>query len=289
MTRVGLLGDVHGDMSWMQYALNKFSREGITDVIQVGDFGVYQDQNAMLYLKRTNLLCEQYGIRLLVTPGNHEDYDYINSIPVQDDGWQHLRKHIWLAPRGHRWEMEGRTFVSLGGAPSVNRFFLTGQRKRKAWWFEEQITREDVDKTVAGGYADVMVAHDAPFAETIQARIEHNPHGWTEPDLQYAYEGRKLIDEAFRGVRPEIFVHGHYHFLVDEWINSGPSFAVDGVEPDMRYSHVLGLDCNQHTYSLGAIDLETLTAEAWDIREDRQEYFAKNLNLLSLRMLKDTL
>lgn len=257
--KIGILGDTHEQTRWCKFAFNKFHREGITTILQLGDFGIYRNgQGDSPFLDVSNKHLKEYGQTLYVTPGNHEDYDYINEIPVSEDGWQHLRSNILLAPRGHRWEWEGRSFVSLGGAPSVDRHFrLNSGFKDKAWWGEEFLTREDVDKTVAGGHADVMVAHDAPFAPSIDARIAGNPHGFHPDDIDYAYEGRLLMDEAFRGVQPNVFLHGHYHFVVNEMVNG---------------THVCGFGCNGQDFSLGHLDTDTLGVAHWELEQAYRDW-----------------
>jgi hypothetical protein len=263
MTRIGLLGDTHGSIGWVRYALNKFHREGIDTILQLGDFGIYDSTNGQHFLKIVRQLLEHYGQTLYVVPGNHEDWEYINSIPIEDDGWQKLRSNIFLAPRGFRWEWEGVSFVALGGGPSVDRSWRSRSqahaKKRFLWWEEEAITDEDVAKTVEGGYADIMVAHDAPYVPSIDARIEGNPHGFEPADLMYAAEGRARMNTAFEGVKPKIFLHGHYHFLVNEIVGE---------------SHVLGLNCDEGNYSLGQLDLAKKTATAWDIKRDAHEWLA---------------
>jgi len=259
MTTIGLLGDTHGKTAWVLFALDLFAERGITTIAQVGDFGVWPDGDR--FLKAVNLRLIKNGQELFVVPGNHESYDIIASVAVAEDGWQHLRSNILLAPRGHRWEWGGASFVALGGAPSVDRWArVSGPRGRnsKSWWAEEAITPDDVAKVVAGGYADVMLCHDAPHGVlTINANIAGNPHGFKQQDLEYAYEGRTLMTEAFTGVAPKVFVHGHYHFLVDEQVDN---------------THILGLNCDYQNFSLGALDTETLVAVPWDIRKDFNSY-----------------
>jgi len=47
------------------------------------------------------------------------------------------------------------------GGPSVD---LDVRSRHTDWWPEEMITDEDVAAVVGGGYADVMLADDAPLA-----------------------------------------------------------------------------------------------------------------------------
>ncbi len=267
--RIGLLGDVHGRIGWFRYAIDKFKREGIDTIVQLGDFGLGDPFMYGKTLKSLNNALVRNGITFYVVPGNHENYDFIDSIPVEADGWQHLKSNILLAPRGHRWEWDGISFVALGGAPSVDRTWRIANElfsKTKSWFPGEAITPEDVAKVSAGGYADVMIGHDAPGGVVeIQRNIGGNPHGFKGVDILYAAEGRDLMTQAFRAVAPKFFFHGHYHFLVDEAIP---------VERDGQYAqcHVLGLTNDQQNFSLGEFNTDSLTAWAWDIKEDYNKY-----------------
>lgn len=263
MTQIGLLGDVHGNFTWMHYALDKFNSRGIDTILQLGDLGISSDARGMWFAKSINYLLNTHRQTMYVTPGNHEDYDEIERVPIAEDGWQHYRPHVLLAPRGHRWTWDDRTFVSLGGAASVNRERLLSYSK-KAWWEQEAITQADVDLTVAGGQADVMVAHDAPHGiKTIVSGVKGNPMGFEKQDLEYAEEGRTLMTEAFMGVQPKVFLHGHYHFLVNEIYNVPSGLAVRDIKFTTR---VLGLACDRRNFALGVLDTDTLESSAWDAR-----------------------
>lgn len=253
--KIGLLGDTHGNIGWMTYALNKFHREGITTILQVGDFGVWPGLNGALFLKRTSSSLKLHGQTMIVTPGNHEDYDQIKAVEVAADGFQHIRESILLAPRGHRWELADRSFVSLGGAPSVDRTYRID--RKLGWWADEAITLDDMHRVADGGYADVMVTHDAPFVPSIEEKIKDNPFGFKSWDLEYAFEGRTLMDDAFTAVKPKIFLHGHYHFAVAETVNE---------------CRVVGLSCDYRNHSLGVLDTDTLEAVTWDLISDYANY-----------------
>lgn len=263
---VGILGDIHGNTAAGRFMLWTMHRLGITHVIQVGDFGIYTDNNGLKFASKLNQYAEEYGITLYVVPGNHENWRVINELFDGDrESFAAYRNNIFLVPRGKRWAWGGMDFLGLGGAPSVDRTWRIAwdiQRKpgaaNKAWYGEEQITQEDVDYTVSGGYADVMIAHDAPHGiRRIEEVIKGNPHGFNPVDLMYAEEGRILMTEAFRGVAPKIFFHGHYHFPVNEHLQ----------RPGGEYgetTHVIGLDCEFNNYSMAILDTETQTARNLD-------------------------
>jgi predicted phosphodiesterase len=249
--KIGLLGDTHGAKAWTLKALETFAKRDITTVYQVGDFGF--DRRAV-FERAVAKKAEELGIDLIVIPGNHEDYDYINSRPVGEDGWIRSMYGLKIAPRGHRWEQEGRSFVGLGGAPSVDRTYRQSlPAKSQFWWKEEAITEKDVDRTVEGGQAEIFLAHDAPSVGPIMNMVIRNPHGFPKRDVEYAAVGRRRMDRAVAGVKPRIFVHGHYHMAVQTWLQheSGEN------------SLVIGLDRDTKNYSLAELDLDDLSVKLY--------------------------
>lgn len=260
--KIGLLGDMHGTEFWLNRAIDEFVKQGLDTVVQVGDLGVWPGHIATAVWDRVNKRLRVAGITILCAPGNHEDYDQIEALEPREDGWLPFREHILLAPRGHRTVMGGRTFVWLGGAGSVDRkqrliadsafnrqreHYGSSQR-RKTWWEQEAITDADVARTVAGGHADVIVAHEAPArVQTITSRLRGNPGGFSKHDIEYAHEVRAKYMEAFMVVEPTVALHGHYHFAVSESVDYG-SFT----------THVFGLANDGQPYSTGVLDLETL-------------------------------
>ena len=283
--KIGLLGDVHADKSWIKFAMWKFHQESINTVLQVGDFGIYQDKYSLEFLKLANLEAIKYGIVLYVVPGNHEDWDWINLLHHQGSktdafgGWTKLRDSIFMAPRGLHWEWDGVKFGALAGAPSVDRAWRVRQdrahpnAKNPLWHAGEAITEADVEHMIAGGPVDVMVAHDAPKnVPTIDRNIASNPHGFDMADLLYAADGRELMTRAFRGVYPKTFIHGHYHFKVNDMIRRPlPAYSDLTPERDM-WTHVVGLGCNGHRDALGVYDTETQEAVHWDTNKDLALY-----------------
>ena len=260
--KVGLLGDVHGTEFWLNRAIDRFEADGLDTVIQVGDLGVWPGNVASAKWDRINKRLRLAGITILCAPGNHEDYDQIDALVPRGDGWLEFRGNILLAPRGLRTEMEGRTFVWLGGAGSVDRkerlmrdSGFNRQRehygsptRRKTWWEQEAITDADVARVAAGGHADVMVAHDAPTrVQTIASRLRNNPAGFSRHDIEYAGQARAKFMEAFMAVEPTLALHGHYHFAVNESVDYG-TFT----------THVFGLANDGQPYSTGELDLSTL-------------------------------
>src|SRR5690606_15320815 len=108
-----LLGDTHGNSRVVQDSLDRFAESGVTEILQVGDFGFWPGKPGEQFLAQVNTHLGNLCQTLYVTPGNHEDYTFLRYLHTREDGWQEARSHILVAPRGHRWEWEGVSFVSL--------------------------------------------------------------------------------------------------------------------------------------------------------------------------------
>lgn len=224
-TRIGVAGDWHGSIAWAQLALPALRRRDVGLVFHVGDFGIWPGRDGAAFLKAVEWWCARTNVQLVVTPGNHEDYDQINAALARADGkpaW--LTEHIAVLPRGYRWTVAGRSFVSLGGGPSVD---YEDRIEGIDWWPAEAITDEDVERVLAGGSAEVMLTHDAPDGSTnaVGRIVDTNPLRWSAGALAYAAEGRSRLTQAVQGVQPSLLVHGHYHLKADQTVAHGDSWS----------------------------------------------------------------
>jgi hypothetical protein len=217
---IGLVGDLEGDRDWAVRVLRSLGERGVEVACQLGDlrFGMGPDPDG--YLAAIESVCAEVGLRLLCINGNHEHWARLDELwadPAHQDAAGRplpldVSDHVSLLPRGHRWELGGRSFVALGGAPSVNRLLLT---EGVSWWPSEVITDEHVDVTIAGGPADVMLLHDSPApplcTPPVAEIVRGNPMDWPGTILAEADEGMARITRAVLGVRPRLVAHGHFH------------------------------------------------------------------------------
>ncbi len=212
MSTVALAGDWHGNAAWARARIADVAARGVTLILHLGDFGIWPGPSGKQYLLEIEKTCAEHGVGIWITPGNHEDWGRLTllwSHPKHAGKPLHLTENIAVLPRGYRFTLEGRHFVSLGGAPSVD---LEHRSVGKAWWAEEMITPEDVAAVVEGGVRRVMLAHDAPLSPYEVDRVAfirtHNEWGWPERALAYARVGAERMHEAFLGVAPRLFTHG---------------------------------------------------------------------------------
>lgn len=245
--RVALAGDWHGNLGHALGSIQRLGRLGIRTVFHLGDFSLWPGPHGAKYIRRITQACEQYDITIYVTDGNHEDHDRLALIePV--DGIRWITDRIGYFERGTRWEWARTTFLSLGGAPSVNRANLTEGR---SWWRGEQISHKEAATAINKGAVDVMLSHDAPEPATraVERIIRHNPQRWPPDALRYAAEGRARLTYAFQTVQPSLLAHGHHH-VVDRAIVSIPGATHD--------TEIISLGCDGKGGNLAILDIETL-------------------------------
>ncbi len=222
---VGLVGDLEGEKDAAVRWLRLLGERGDVRVVyQLGDlrFGMGPEPEA--YLAAIDTVCAEYDLTLHGINGNHENWAELDrlwsSAPGIDEAGRlkplKVASRVWLLPRGHRWRLGGRSFVALGGAPSINRHLLT---EGVDWWPSEVLLDEHIDATIAGGHADVMLTHDSPnpphcvpqVEEILHRNAGENPMEWPETSLAYADEGLAKVTRAVLGVRPLFLAHGHFH------------------------------------------------------------------------------
>jgi hypothetical protein len=257
---IGLLGDLEGDQDWAVSRLRALGERGDVPVAcQLGDLRFGMGPHHEDYLAAIESVCAEFDLRLLCVNGNHENWALLDRLWGQAR-WQDetgglkpidVSDHVSLLPRGHRWELGGRSFVTLGGAPSVNRHLLT---EGVDWWPTEVIRDEHVEATIAGGPAEVMLTHDSPAppycTKPVADTILNNPHGWPDASLAYARDGIDKVTRAVVGVRPLLLAHGHFHVAGEADVRL-PGAATD--------TTIWSLAANQDPSNVRLLDLDTLT------------------------------
>jgi Calcineurin-like phosphoesterase len=267
--RIVVAGDWHGNTRWAETALydshKLLAGEDLKVVLQLGDFGVFSDAGGDYFLQQVHSALELFDMWLMVTPGNHEDYDRIES--WRDDGYPPLAtfsplvsgerlNRIIILPRGHRWTWHGRTWLSCGGAASPDRAWRIEQAKHTGvdmWWPQEYISDDDVRRCVDGGHADVLVSHDRPSLARIY--LPPWPPMWADADHARCEISREKVQAICRHTQPYMVMHGHYHQPFSDVI------ADLGYGYPVRVAQ-LGMDGTGENYRvLDAERLEWLTLE----------------------------
>lgn len=268
MTKIALAGDWHGDLWWQKTALHTLGRLGVKVILHAGDYGVGWPGKWPDFVNSAESVLRQYDMTLYVTPGNHENWGWINTREYDDVGFYRMTNHAILLRRNTIFDIpygdgEARLVHSLGGAPSIDYQHRT---QGISWWEDEMLTYGDVMRARQIGEShnvDIMVTHDAPDGGTqaVQDIIDTPRHRsiWSSKGLAYAAEGRALMNHAVSGVNPKVFVHGHFH-------------AAD-MSQDEGGTLWVSLGCNRQDNNLALLDLATLETEFIPLDDEMVEEY----------------
>lgn len=201
---LAVFGDWHGNAGWALTAIRSAARKGVRTAIHVGDFGIdWPGAKRGRYETKLNKYLAELGITLVVSGGNHDNWDTLEKLLVEDDGLATIRSNIRVLPRGGRTMIEGLAVGGLGGAFSVDYEYRT---EAKNWWANEEPTHEEADALVAGGPLDILITHDAPTGVPLTGDFRLSPE-LTEK----ANRTRNLLREVVDSLAvPHLFC-GHWH------------------------------------------------------------------------------
>lgn len=265
--RIGIAGDWHGYKIWAAKTIKSFAQKGIHRILQLGDFGFWPGNTGKEFLHTVDNVAKTMDTTIYVTPGNHEYYPYIKTLqphPVKT-GWVYdpTYPHILVAPRGLKWEWFGKTFLSFGGANSID---FNSRIEGQSWWPEERITYAETD-LVPQEHVDVMVAHDCPIGVDLFSGRQQQ--FWTPEQLNYALESRVMIKEVTDKTTPTLFFHGHYHFFV----NRNTTLYSEILEENYQI-HTIGLNKNGDPQANSILYVKSLQTETpdWLNSELYEEY-----------------
>ncbi|MBB4140436.1 metallophosphoesterase [Microbacterium invictum] len=210
-------GDWHGNLAWVGRAIPAAARTGVRTLLHLGDFGFWPGGSADLLATVDHCVAKSWertvtsGIeRVLVTPGNHEDWASLDSLFAAHPGRAvRVSESVWVLPRGFRFAAGGRSFLSFGGAASIDYAYRVALR---SWWPSEMPSLDDIRTAVVGGATDVLLTHDAGLSVTPQiAAVLTGPSQWVASERQYSGMGRTLIDYVLTATNPLLQLHGHHH------------------------------------------------------------------------------
>lgn len=224
--RCMVAGDWHGDQrsaasGHPERVIAEAAADGCGWVVQLGDFGFgfdVGDRDGSLpvctFTQRVSEAAGDAGVKVVVVDGNHDNHDllarYRVSAPtVGPERFVRLDRHVFWAPRGHRWEWAGVRFAALGGAYSPDRADGRYRTEGVDWWPGEMISVADLD-ALGDEPVDVLFTHDAP---------ELPPGLSPLPSAVAAIEtatNQARVAEAVTRTRPAVLMHGHWHVGYDK-------------------------------------------------------------------------
>ena len=201
-----ITGDTHGNIDF--YKLLYLREEKVTYndyLIICGDAGICWSKKE---LPRMLALYNSLGITIIYVDGNHENFEMLDEMPlVEYKGalMHRISQHIFHVLRGEIMILEGKSFLCIGGAVSIDKSIRIPYL---SWWPEEEITNHDIDNALANlekvnNKVDYVITH---CCDSITVTKElHFKRDVCTDQLNF-------IDKL---VTYKKWYFGHYHFDID--------------------------------------------------------------------------
>ena len=199
-----ITGDTHGDIDYDKLLSLKEKNVSYEDYLIIcGDCGICWSKSLLpSFLKLYNAI----GCTIIYIDGNHENFNLINEFPIvkfKGARMHQIDKHIYHVMRGEIMELEGKSFLCLGGAVSTDRYLRT---ENVSWWPKEMISDYDVDNAIKNlkmynNKVDYVVTHCAD-TQTVLNKLGYGRDKCTDQlnfidlvcDYKHWYFGHYHID-----------------------------------------------------------------------------------------------
>ena len=198
-----ITGDTHGDIDFKKLlALKEINPTYEDYLIICGDAGICWSIQTFSYFKD---LYNSIGITIIFIDGNHENFEMLNNMPLVEykGAMMHqIDEHIFHVLRGEIMNIDGKSFLCIGGATSIDKMYRTPYL---SWWPEEEITIHDIDNAIS---------NLAKVENKVDYVITHCCDTYT---VQTAFRFRRDIctDRLSFVDKTVSYTHwffGHYHF-----------------------------------------------------------------------------
>ena len=218
-----VVGDLHGgqDLS-MKYLNTKKWKEQkeltkYDTLVQLGDFGYIWYNKEHKGYKNDKHWQEWFASRnytTLIIPGNHENFDLIEELPIIDKWNGKVRElvtskgSLYLAMSGEIYTIDGYTILTICGATSTDKEYRV---EGESWWQQESITQDEIDYTLDNlekhETIDYVFSHTMPKS-MIEQFLHYNMHTSTKFHCSTA----NFLEHIWTNVDIRYGLHcGHFH------------------------------------------------------------------------------
>ena len=212
-----ITGDTHGNIK--RFSSSNFpegkelSKNDV--VIQLGDFGIlwnppYSDEEVywMMWLAKKPWTT-------LVVPGNHENHDTIESLPITEKWGGKVYEYfsdvaidsIYFAIPGEIYTIENKTFLAIPKALSIDKEYRV---EGKSWWRNELLSIQEENNVLdnldkMNWEVDYVISHTAP-EDVLYQVVENIFHDskYKDPVSKFLYHISKTLKFKWWGF-------GHFH------------------------------------------------------------------------------
>ena len=221
-----ITGDIHGDINQFKEIMGKVTCKLENTLIVLGDLGVnyFLNKND----KKFKNVISQYNINLFVIRGNHDaNPANVNNIKeVEKYGnigyMEEYYPNIFYAKNGEVYTIENNTFLVLGGAYSVDKWYRL--EKGYKWFSDEQMTEEEKEKFLNKNIkkVDTILSHTCPYGNMPKHLF------LTQIDQSTVDNSMEIfLDKVKLNIEYKNWFFGHFH--ANEIIEQNMYMLYDGI------------------------------------------------------------
>jgi 3-oxoacid CoA-transferase subunit A len=221
-----ITGDMHGSIQTFKDVINKITCKSENTLIVLGDLGVNYYINKID--KKFKSIISQYNINLFVIRGNHDanpaNLYYIKEVEKYGNiGYiEEEYPNIFYAKNGEIYIIENNTFLVLGGAYSVDKWYRL--EKGYKWFEDEQMTEKEKQNFWSKNITkvDTILSHTCPYSNRpIHLFLTQIDQSSVDNSME------NFLDEVKLKVQYKNWFFGHYH--ADEKIEKNMYMLYNGV------------------------------------------------------------
>ena len=211
--RFFITGDIHGDVARLILFIQRMKLKSGDKICVLGDAGILwrNDKKDTDYIIK---YWDEYsnGVELYFIDGNHENFNLLNSLPVDENNMGIVSDKIHYLRRGCVYEINGKRILSCGGADSVDWYRRT---EGLSWWKEETISQADIDRVPAGHY-DYVFTHCCPRSIFENNKVYLITLANIDQDV-VNHCSEDMLEKLMNKITFDHFYFGHYH--IDRVLN----------------------------------------------------------------------
>lgn len=251
-----LVGDTHGNNTHLEYILREASKKQIDLIIQLGDWGYTWPSAMPRSWNVFKKMVSKAGIPFWFLAGNHDNYDWIETVTDGTRNPQQIAPLVTYLPRAATFEaaIDDLKFMAVGGGVSIDKepsHGWGGRKEHVSWWSQELITDEDVEAAKKIGKVDILLTHDSPDNLELSKFLDLFTIPLKMDNLSKS--NRQQLNIIMDNCKPSLVVHGHYHMAYtyqDQYLR-GPKFVGLDHDGTGRNSYMI-LDTQKYREALDA-------------------------------------
>jgi predicted phosphodiesterase len=209
-----LLGDIHGNASVLRQALDIAKQSNAVAIVQLGDFGMFRDNELWFREQIHNAHIPIYFI-----DGNHDDCSRWVELDEVTRIWDD--RELYYIPRGTVMELDGKTIAFMGGASSIDKKMRLENNMH--WDANENISEHHINhllRNTESKKIDMLLTHCPPHS-VIQQNFDPINKLWFGVGVDWIDQNQVTIEHIWNKLGTPAIYSGHMHKRVQ-----GPNYRI---------------------------------------------------------------